>query len=116
MTSNLMQTSFTLSNLPLFWSNLAEIGLILSERPNAIYTHLWVSDYPKRWDIATKNGPNDSIKVDECNNGSYKGAVKRETVYKGANKDYLPEAKPRANDHFTCKAKQSKGKKHCPQP
>ena len=36
---------------------------------------------------------------------TYKGVIKRETVYKGTNKDYLPEAKPRANDHFTCEAK-----------
>ena len=42
-------------------------------------------------------------------NCSYKGVIKRETVYKGTNKDYLPEAKPSANDHFTCKAKPSKG-------
>ena len=27
-------------------------------------------------------------------NGSYKGVIKREAVYKGTNKDYLPEAKP----------------------
>ena len=46
--------------------------------------------------------------------GSYKGVIKREAVYKCTNKDYLPEAKPRANDHFTCKAKPSKGKIHCP--
>ena len=35
-----------------------------------------------------------------CNNGSYKGVIKREVVYKCTNKDYLPEAEPRANDHF----------------
>ena len=45
------------------------------------------------------------------NNGGYKGVIKREAVYKCTNKDYLPEAKPRANDHFICKAKPSKGKK-----
>ena len=33
-------------------------------------------------------------------NGSYKGFIKGEAVYKGINKDYLPEAKPRANDHY----------------
>ena len=46
--------------------------------------------------------------------GSYKGVIKREAVYKCTNKDYLPEAEPRANDHFTCKAKPSKGKMLCP--
>ena len=30
--------------------------------------------------------------------------------------EYLPEAKPRANDHLTCKAKPSKGKMPCPRP
>ena len=39
---------------------------------------------------------------------------KREAVHKCTNKDYLPEAKPRANDNFTCKAKPSKGKMRCP--
>ena len=47
-------------------------------------------------------------------NGSYKGVIKREAVYKCTNKDYLPEAEPRANDHFTCEGKPSKGKMHCP--
>ena len=42
--------------------------------------------------------------------GSYKGVIKREAVYKCTNKDYLPEAKPRANTHFTCEAKPSKDK------
>ena len=42
--------------------------------------------------------------------GSYKGVIKREAVYKCTNKDYLPEAEPRVNDHFTCEAKPSKGK------
>ena len=37
-------------------------------------------------------------------NGIYKGVIKREAVYKCTNKDYLPKAKPRANDHFTCEA------------
>ena len=46
-------------------------------------------------------------------NGSYKGVIKREAVYKCTNKDYLPEAKPRANDHFTCEAKPSKCNMHC---
>ena len=46
--------------------------------------------------------------------GSYKGVIKREAVYKCTNTDYLPEAKPRANDHFTCEAKPSKGKMHYP--
>ena len=46
--------------------------------------------------------------------GSYRGVIKREAVYKCTNKDYLPEAQPRANDHFTCEAKPSKGKMHCP--
>ena len=45
-------------------------------------------------------------------NGSYKGVIKREAVYKCTNKDYLPEAELRANDHFTCEAKPSKGKMH----
>ena len=27
-----------------------------------------------------------------CDNGSYKGVIKREAVYKCTNKDYLPEA------------------------
>ena len=35
--------------------------------------------------------------------GSYKGVIKREAVYKCTNKD-----------HFTCEAKPSKGKMHCP--
>ena len=48
------------------------------------------------------------------NNGSYNWDIKREAVYKCTNKDYLPEAKPRDNDHFTCEAKPSKGKMHCP--
>ena len=48
------------------------------------------------------------------NIGSYKGVIKREVVNKCTNKDYLPEADPRANDHFTCEAKPSKGKLHCP--
>ena len=47
-------------------------------------------------------------------NGSYKGVIKREAGYKGTNKDYLPKAKPRGNDHFTWEAKPSKGKMHCP--
>ena len=47
--------------------------------------------------------------------GSYKGVIKSKAVYKGTNKDYFPEAKPRVNDHFTCEAKPSKGKMHCPQ-
>ena len=46
--------------------------------------------------------------------GSYNGVNERETVYKGTNKDYLPEAKPRSIDHFSSKAKPSKGKSHCP--
>ena len=46
--------------------------------------------------------------------GSYKGVIKREAVYKCTNKDYLPEAEPRANDHFTFEAKPRKGKMHCP--
>ena len=46
--------------------------------------------------------------------GSYKGVIKREAVYMCTNKDYLPESKPRANDHFTCEAMPSKGKMHCP--
>ena len=33
-------------------------------------------------------------------NGSYKGVIKREAVYKCTNKDYLPEAEPRANDAY----------------
>ena len=45
--------------------------------------------------------------------GSYKGVIKREAVYKCTNKDYFPEAKPRVNDHFTCEAKPSKGKMYC---
>ena len=49
----------------------------------------------------------------ESGSSSYKGVIKREAVYKCTNKDYLPEAEPRANDHFTCKAKPSKGKMHC---
>ena len=47
-------------------------------------------------------------------NGSYKGVIKREAVYKGTNKDYLSEAKPRASDHFTCEGKPSIGKRHFP--
>ena len=47
--------------------------------------------------------------------GSYKGVIKRKAVYKCTNKDYLAETKSRANDHFTCEAKPSKGKIHCPQ-
>ena len=39
--------------------------------------------------------------------GSYKGVINTEAVYKRTNKDYLPEAKPRANEHFTCEAKRS---------
>ena len=35
------------------------------------------------------------------NYGSYKGVIKREAVHKCTNKDYLPKAEPRANDHFT---------------
>ena len=42
--------------------------------------------------------------IDKVENGSYKGVSKREAVYKCTNKDYLPEAKQRANDHFTCSA------------
>ena len=47
-------------------------------------------------------------------NGSYKGAIKREAVYKGTNKDYLTELKLRANDHFSWEAKSSNGKMHRP--
>ena len=48
-------------------------------------------------------------------NGSYKWVIMREAVYKCTNKDSLPEAKPWANNHFTCEAKPSKGKMLCPQ-
>ena len=49
-------------------------------------------------------------------NSSYKGVIKREAVYKCTDTDYLPEPEPepRANDHFICEAKPSKGKMHCP--
>ena len=46
--------------------------------------------------------------------GSYKGVIKSKAVYKGTNKDYLAEAKPRANNHFTCEVMPSKGKMDCP--
>ena len=46
--------------------------------------------------------------------GSYKGVIKSKAVYKGTNKDYLAEAKPRANNHFTCEVKPSKVKMPCP--
>ena len=46
--------------------------------------------------------------------GSYKEFIRRVAVCNCTNKDYLPEAKPRANDHFTCEAKPSKGKMHWP--
>ena len=52
--------------------------------------------------------------VKRNNFGSYNGVIKREAVYKCTNKDYLPEAKPRANDHFTCEAEPSNRKVHCP--
>ena len=35
-------------------------------------------------------------------NVTYKEVIKREVVHKDTNKDYLHEAKPRANDHFAC--------------
>ena len=42
---------------------------------------------------------------EKVQNGSYKGLIKSEAVYKGTNKIY---------DYFTCEAKPNKGNVHCP--
>ena len=47
-------------------------------------------------------------------NGNNKGVIKWEAVYKCTNRDYLPEAEPWVNYHFTCEAKPIKGKMYCP--